>query len=87
MPVGCRAKIFQIIEKILHHRVLRNKTGMNCFELIGSSKLSKDGEKLHSPSNPDTAYRTTHSCDIWEMVERCWRDYVVITAGNYTLPS
>jgi hypothetical protein len=49
--------------------------------------LSKDGEKLHSPSNPDTAYRTTHSCDIWEMVERCWRDYVVITAGNYTLPS
>jgi hypothetical protein len=86
MPVGCRAKIFQIMQKILHQWALRDKTGINCFELIGSPRLSNDGEKLYSPSNSDAAYLTTHSCDIWELVERYCRDYVVIiTADNYTL--
>jgi uncharacterized FAD-dependent dehydrogenase len=28
-----------------------------------------------SIDNPDDAYRTTHTCDTWEQVERYCRDY------------
>jgi hypothetical protein len=75
------------MEKILHQWALWDKTGMNCFELIGSPRLSKEGEKLYSPNNPDAPHLTTYSCDIWEFAERHCRDHVVIiTTDNYTLP-
>jgi len=59
---------------------------MNCLELIAWPRLSKQGEKLYSPNNPDAPYLTTHSCDIWELAERHWPKYVVIITGDsYTL--